>query len=110
MDREEILRRSRGENKDRDLFRDSVYLRAGSVSSLVALVLATVFFIVDTVISGVYNWGLYVIIVSFSATSSIVIASSTKSKRATVLAVLYTFAAVLLSAIYIYQLLSGLAH
>lgn len=105
MNKDDILEKSRKENKNKDLYRESVDLTASTVSSFVALILTTVFFILNSIITSVFNWGLYAIVVSFGATTSTVRAVHTKRKREIVFAIIYSVATLVLTVIYIYKLI-----
>lgn len=107
MNKDDILEKSRKENKDRDLYEESVYLTASSISSFVALFLTTVFFILNALVNGVFNWGLYAIVVSFGAANFTVRAVHTKRKREIICAIIYSVVTLLLTVIYICQLIAA---
>ncbi len=109
MNKDDILAKSRKENKDRDLYNEAVSTSAGVISSFVALFLTTVFFVLNSVINHEYHWGLYAIVVSFGATNFIVRAVHMKRKRDIVFAAIYSAATLALTVIYICQLAAASA-
>lgn len=106
MNKDDILEKSREENRNRDLYTESVYLSASTVSSFVALFLTTVFFVLNALINDIFNWGLYAIVVSFGATTFTVRAIHMKCKRDIIFAIIYSGATLVLTVIYIYQLIA----
>lgn len=106
MNKDEILAKSRKENKDRDLYSEEISTSAGVTSSFIALFLTTIFFILNCVINREYNWGLYAIVVSFGATNFIMKAIHIKRKRDIIFAVIYSVATLVLTVIYICQLVA----
>lgn len=106
MNKDEILSKSRKENKDRDLHKREVQINAGNVGSIAAIFLATIFFVTQSLVGGGLNFGLYAIIFSVSAASFVVTALRMKQRRDIVLAILYTLATVILSYIHISKLIT----
>lgn len=106
MDKNEILSKSRKENKDRDLYTLEVQSTAGTISSLVALVLATVFFVVQIVTGGGFDYGLYAIVLSVGATGAIVRSVRMRRRRDILLAVITTAATLVLSAAHLGRLIA----
>ena len=107
MDRTEILEKSRRENKNRDLYTQEIQGAASAVSSFVAVILATVFVVIQAVAGHGVNLGLYAICTSAGATQFIVKAVHMKQKRDIVLAVIYTGVTLVLAGIHIYQLVTS---
>ncbi|WP_020618866.1 DUF6442 family protein [Paenibacillus daejeonensis] len=105
INKEEILSRSRLENKNKDLYSEEVKIQAGSFGSLVASLLATVLFVTQVVIGDEFDFGLYAVIFSVSASSFIYRIIRLKRRRDVILAVIYTLATLALSAAHIIQLL-----
>lgn len=106
MNKEDILQRSRNENKQRDLYATYVQINAGHISALCALSLSTLFFVVQSLLGLGFNYGLYAIVLSFGAVRYTVIALRMRRKRDIVLAAVQMIATVVLSAIHIASLLS----
>lgn len=107
MNKDDILSRSRSENKDRDLYALEVDAHAGSVSAFAALALATVFFVAQQISGHGWNFGLYAIVFSVGAARFVYLAIRMKRRRDVVLAVIYALATLALSAIHMVQLLSA---
>ncbi|MFS0723768.1 DUF6442 family protein [Paenibacillus sp. 1P07SE] len=111
IDKDDILARSRKENKDKDLHLIEIKIHAASIGSLTATLLATIFFVTQSLMGAGFNFSLYAIIVSVSAASSIYQAIRRGRKRDIVMGVIYTLATLILSAAHIWQLVqqAGLA-
>lgn len=109
MDKDDILAKSREENKDRDLYKEEINIRASSAGSIVALLLTTVFFILQTILKKEFNFGLYAILFSFGATNFIMRAVCLKRRRDIVFAIIYTLATVVLTVVFTYQLIASSA-
>lgn len=106
MNKDEILSKSRKENKNKDLFAIDVQTKAASVGSTTAILLATIFFVTQILIGDGWDFGLYAIMFSVSAASYIYKAIRMKRKRDIVLSIIFTFATLILSIIHIYILLT----
>lgn len=107
INRDEILSKSRKENKDKDLFKIEVQIQAGNIGSLTAIILATIFFVTQVLIGEGFDFGLYAIIVSISAAGFIFKAIRMKHKRDIILATVYTLATLILSVAHIIKLTIG---
>ena len=105
MNKDEILSKSRKENKDKDLFEREILVIAGNVGGIVATLLATIFFVMQRLVGDEFNYGLYAVIVSVSAGGFVLRAIRMKRKRDIVLALIYTLATLVLSIVHIYGLL-----
>ena len=64
MDKEEILAKSRAENKNKDVYGYEISKLSGSVTTTVMLVIAGVFFVVQAVTGGGLNFGLWALVLS----------------------------------------------
>ncbi|WP_353056274.1 DUF6442 family protein [Paenibacillus sp. MER 99-2] len=106
INKDEILAKSRRENKNRDLFKLEVQSRAVNIGSVVAVFLATVFFVVQLLLDGGFNWGLYAILFSVSATSFLITAFRLKRSLDIVFAIICTLATLMFSFIHIYNLIT----
>ncbi|MDO4489027.1 MAG: DUF6442 family protein [Eubacteriales bacterium] len=62
MNREEILAKSRQENKNQDIFEQDVIITGNKYACMAAAVLATIFFIVQIFTGGGMNYGLYAVV------------------------------------------------
>jgi len=105
INKDEILAKSRKENKDKDLFKIEVQTNAGNVGSIAAIILATFFFLIQSLIGDGWDFGLYAVIFSISAATFIVRAIRMKRKSDIVLSIIYTLATLVLSVIHIYNLI-----
>lgn len=107
MDKEEILSKSRAENKNEDLHALEVQGRAAAAGGFAALVLATIFFVVQILLGEGLVYGLYSIVFSVGAASFIVNSISFKRKKDIILSVTYTAATLLFAVLHISQLISN---
>lgn len=105
--REEILAKSRDENKDKDLFEREVQVRAGNIGACVATLLATLFFVVQILVGAGMNYGLYAILFSVPATRYIVKSINMRCKRDIAYAIIWTVAALIFSLAHIYGLITS---
>lgn len=106
MNKDEILARSRKENKDRDLYEMETQTKAGNIGSLVATALTTVFFVLQSRYGHGFDFGLYAIILSVSAASFTFRAIRMKRGRDVAVAAIFTLATLILSVIHIHQLIT----
>ena len=104
MDREENLKKSRAENKNRDMYESEVLRQGYRYTIMVQAVLATVFFVVQIFLGEGINWGLYARVFSVQMTTFWVKLIRMKQKRSLVLAVLYTFLVLAASGSHMYNL------
>lgn len=109
INKDEILSKSRKENKDKDLFKIEVQIIAGNVGSITAIILATIFFVTQSLIGDGLDFGLYAIIFSVSAAGFIVKAIRMKRRRDIVLSIIYTLVTLILSVVHIYKLITTYA-
>ena len=108
MDKDDILAKSREENKDRDLYTREIEASASTAAAIVSLLLATVFFLLHFFIKKEFNFGLYGILFSFGATTFIIKAVRMRRKPDILLAIVYTIATFALTITYIFQLTAAL--
>ncbi|TDQ39803.1 DUF6442 family protein [Aureibacillus halotolerans] len=102
INKEDILSKSRKENKDKDLYEVEVQVHAGSVGSLTGILLATILFVTQILMGDGFDFGLYAVIISISASGFIVKATRMKRKRDIVLATVYSIATLILTGIHVY--------
>lgn len=107
MNKEDILAKSRKENKDKDLYEAEVNSNAATIGSITATVLATVFFVVQHLLGGGWNLALYAVIVGIGATTFVTKAIFLKRKMDIILAIIFSLATLMLSIIHIYGLSVG---
>ena len=106
ISKEEILSKSRKENKNKDLYSIEVQNKAGTLSSLVALFIATVFFIFQILLGQGFNFGIYAILCSAGSVNLIVKSVYMKNRRDIILASIYTIATLVFICLHIYQLIT----
>ena len=107
MKKEDILAMSREENKKKDPFEQEIGRTASRLGVLVASLLATLFFITDTLVNSGFNYGLYAVVFSFGTVSSAVRAIKLRQAKDIVLAIFQVALLVLLSVLHMRQLLAG---
>ncbi|MBP1989536.1 DUF6442 family protein [Paenibacillus eucommiae] len=110
INKDEILSKSRKENKDKDLFKIEVQINAGNVGSITAIILATIFFVTQSLLGDGFDFGLYAIIFSISAAGFIVKAIRMKRRRDIVLSIIYTLVTLILSVAHIFKLITTYAN
>ena len=64
MNKEEILAKSRAENKNKDIYEIEVLKQANSCGIIVMAVLAVIFFSVQIFMGGGQNWGMWALVFS----------------------------------------------
>lgn len=107
MNKEEILEKSRMENKNQDVYEKEVLKQGGNIAAIVAAILATVFFVIQILLGEGMNYGLYAIVFSIPATGFVVKAICMKRKHEIAIAAIYLLAALAFSAAHIYQLFTS---
>ncbi len=105
MDRNEILAKSREENKNRDVHEKEVLIEGGNIGAITAVVLSTIFFVVQILLGKGMNYALYAVVFSILAASFIVKAVKLKRKHEIAVAVIYVLLTILLSIGHIYYLM-----
>ncbi len=105
MNKEEILEKSRGENKSKDIYEQEVLKEAGNAGAITAAIVCAVFFIMQVLVGEGLNYGLWSIIFSMEAACFITKAIRLKRTHEIILAVLYSITALLTAAGHIYNLL-----
>jgi hypothetical protein len=106
MNKDEILKISRKENKNQDVYEKEVMREAGNIGAIVAVILVTIFFVIQIVVGEGMNYGLYAVAFSVPATGFIVKAVRLKRKHEIFIAVIYVIAVLLFSFAHIYQLVT----
>lgn len=105
MNKDEILARSRAENKNRDIYGQEVLNQASKSTVTVQMVLATVFFVAEIFAGKGINYGLWALVASANMTIYWVKYIKLHQKHEFVMAVVYTIFVTLMSGCYIYNLL-----
>ncbi|MBD2845402.1 hypothetical protein IDH44_09390 [Paenibacillus sp. IB182496] len=87
------------------MYKIEVQVQAGSIGSLAASLLATVLFVTQVVVKDNWDFGLYAVIFSVSAAGFLYKAFRMKRRRDIALAIAFTLATLLLTALHILELL-----
>ena len=93
MTKEEILKKSRKENANADLYGKEVSDKSFSIGAVVGISVALILFIVQAAIEQEMNYGLYATAISIYAVQYIIQSVKLKRKVDIVKAVLYTIGA-----------------
>lgn len=107
MNKEDILAKSRKENKDKDLFEAEVNTNAATIGSITASLLATVFFLVQFFIKSEWNLALYAVVLAIGTSTFTCRAVFLKRKRDMALTVLFGAATIILTIIHFYKMIVG---
>lgn len=107
MDKEEILERSRKENKNQDIYEKEVIIQGNRYACIVAATLATIFFVIQIFTGGGMNYGLYAVVFSMPMAGFWVKYKKIYKKHELFCGVCYTVAVLLFSAAHIYELISA---
>ena len=107
MNKEEILKMSRAENKNKDVYEQEVLKQASTSAVIVMLVLATVFFAAQIFVGGGTNWGLWALVFSANMATFWVKYIRLRRKHELVMAIAYTILVSALSGGHIYNLITS---
>ena len=107
MNREEILEKSRTENKNKDIYEQEILKQASTSAVIVMIVLATIFFAAQIFVGGGTNWGLWALAFSAHMTTFWVKYIRFRRKHELVMAIAYTILVSALSAGHIYNLIAS---
>ena len=66
MKKEEILEKSRAENKKKDIYQLEIEATATQVGGAIAIVITVIIFLTEWIISGLTNFGFYIVIAAFN--------------------------------------------
>ncbi len=106
MKKEEILAKSRAENKNKDIYEQEVLKQGAGIAFLVAAVLAAVFCAVQIFVGGGTNCGLWAIVFSGSMATFWVKWFNLKRRHELVMALFYTAIVTAFSACHVYSLIT----
>lgn len=67
MEKDQILEKSRKENKNRDIYEKEILKEGRNIGAATAGILATVFFVIQILTGGGINYGLYAVVFSIPA-------------------------------------------
>ena len=105
MNKEEILSKSRAENKNKDVYEREVLKQAYEYAVATMLVLAAIFFAVQIFVGGGTNWGIWALVFSASMTTFWVKYRKLHRKHELVTAIVYTILVCVFSGWHIYNLI-----
>ena len=106
MEKDQILEKSRKENKNQDIYEKEILKEGRNIGAATAGILATVFFVIQILTGGGINYGLYAVVPAAAFT---VKAFRMKKKHEIFMAVIYIIFVLLLSASHIYNLVTSQA-
>lgn len=104
MNRDEILAKSREENKNKDIYEQEILKQANGYAFLTLICLGIIFMAVQIFAGGGINYGIYAMVFSGNMTVSWIKFAKLKQKRELIYAVLYTLIVLGCSAGHIYNL------
>ncbi|MCH5170371.1 MAG: hypothetical protein J1F24_03685 [Oscillospiraceae bacterium] len=107
MDREEILAKSRAENKNKDVYEQEVLKQAGKTTVKVMILLAGIFMVVQMIVGDSMNWGMWALVFCTRMTESWVIYVKLHQKQELKYAIIYTVLVAIASGYHIYNLISS---
>lgn len=105
MNKEEILEKSRAENRNKDIYEQEVLKQASTSSVIVMMILATIFFIVQIFVGGGINWGVWALVFSANMTTFWVKYIKLRRKHELVMAIAYMIFVSACSVGHIYNLI-----
>lgn len=105
MNKDEILAKSRAENKNKDVYEQEVLTQASKSAVIVQLVLAAIFFVTQIFVGKGINWGLWALVFSANMTIFWVKYIKLRRKHELVMAIVYTIFVSVMSGYHIYNLI-----
>lgn len=109
MNKEEILAKSRVENKNKDMYEQEVLKKGQGIAIIVTAILATLFCVIQIFVGGGFNNGLYALVLSGTMATFWVKWFKLKRRHELVMAFVYTIIVIALSACHIYDLITASA-
>lgn len=107
MNKDEVLAKSRAENKNKDVYEQEILKQANTYAVVVLGVLATLFFVIQILVGGGINYGIYAMVFSGNMTISWVKCIKLKQEKALINAILYTLIVLAFSGCHIYNLITS---
>ena len=107
MNKDEVLAKSRAENKNKDVYEQEVLKQASRSAVVVQMVLATIFFVTQILVDKGINWGLWALVFSASMTINWVKYIKLRHKQELITAIVYTVFVFVMSGYYIYSLITS---
>ena len=107
MNKEEILEKSRKENRNKDIYEEELIKQGSAIVNIDMVILATVFFVIQVFTGGGINYGLYAIVFCHSMVLSWIKWRKLRQRQQFLLSLLYTVCVLLFSIVHIYTLITG---
>ena len=107
MNRDQILEKSRKENKNQDVYEKEVQKEGGNIGAIVAAILATIFFAVQIFLGEGMNYGLYAVVFSIPGTGFIIKSIRLRKKHEIAVAICYVIIVLMFSCAHIQQLIAA---
>ena len=107
MNKDEILAKSRAENKNKDVYEQEVLKQASRSAVVVQMALATVFFVTQIFAGGGINWGLWALVFSVNMTTCWAKYIKLHRKNELAKAIIYTILVAVMSGYHIYHLIAS---
>ena len=107
MNKEEKKKKSRAENKNKDLYSIDVSKLAGSITTVVMMVIAGIFFIVQIITGGGLNFGMWALVFSADMIDHWVKYIKLRLRGELSAALLYTLIVAAMSGYHIYNLIAS---
>lgn len=106
MEKNEILEKSRLENKSEDLYEKEVLIEGGNIGAIAAFILATIFFCIQIFLGKGMNYGLYAVAFVILSARFTVKAVKLKRKHEILVATLYWIVTLMFSIAFVYDLVT----
>ena len=107
MNKEEVLAKSRAENKNKDIYEQEVLKQAGTYAVIVTALLAAIFFAVQIFVGGGHNWGIWALVFSANMTTFWVKFIKLRRIHELLLAIAHTALVAVASGFHIYNLITS---
>lgn len=107
MNKDEILERSRKENRNQDFYEKEVVIQGNRYACLAAALLATIFFVLQIIAGGEMNYGLYAVVSAIPMAGFWMKYTKLQKRHELFVAVCYTIATLSFSIAHIYMLFSS---
>lgn len=108
INKEEILEKSRRENKNQDIYEQEIIRAGRNVGATLATVLATVFYVIQIFTGAGMNYDLYAVVFTIPAGTFIVKAIRLKRKHEILVSAFYILFILFLSFAHIYNLCTAI--
>ncbi|OTO72545.1 MULTISPECIES: DUF6442 family protein [unclassified Enterococcus] len=107
MNKEEILAKSREENRKNDPYWEEIQKKSSSFGGVVVVLLSTVLFVIQLVMGKGFNFGLYAVSFAYGATDFLVRYAYFRRRRELIFGVIYLLVMIVLIILHLNQLLSN---